>query len=229
MALPPIVVATIQSSLITATSNIVAQLLTAYRSNTPFVMDWVPFFQFLIFGLISTPPNFMWQEFLESAFPATTPSKTPSPAVKPKSKSKPQQQQQQQQQGQRPPLNKTNTLIKTLLDQTVGAALNTLLFSTFMFALQAAMRHRPAAAEHSLGFLLAGPAHVFRYDQVPGWEVAWQKATGEFWAIMKAGWTFWPFVSVVNFAVLETVAARNLMGSLAGLGWGCYMSLVAAA
>lgn len=102
-------------------------------------------------------------------------------------------------------LSKRNTAAKTVLDQTAGAALNTLLFSCFM---------------HGVREMGSGGEVV--------WEAVWGRARAEFWGLLRAGWTFWPFVSLVNFVFLETVEARNLVGGLAGLGWGVYMSLFAA-
>lgn len=52
------------------------------------------------------------------------------------------------------------------------------------------------------------------------------KAKGEFWGLVKAGWRFWPLVSLVNYVFLTSVEARSLVGALAGLGWGIYLSLM---
>lgn len=60
------------------------------------------------------------------------------------------------------------------------------------------------------------------------WRLVWAQARDEFWPIMSAGWTLWPFVSAFNFIVVQSVEMRNLVGALAGVGWGIYMSLVAA-
>jgi len=76
-----------------------------------------------------------------------------------------------------------------------------------------------------LSFLLSGGA--VRYENVD-WSVVWGKSCGDFWNLVKASWYFWPFVSFINFAVLRTVQGRNLLGSMAGLGWGVYMSFVTA-
>ncbi|CCF43923.1 hypothetical protein CH063_13486, partial [Colletotrichum higginsianum] len=70
MALPPIVTATLQSAVLSGTSNLLAQALTAYQTDSQLVIDWVPVFQFVIYTIVSTPPNFMWQGFLEETFPA---------------------------------------------------------------------------------------------------------------------------------------------------------------
>lgn len=58
------------------------------------------------------------------------------------------------------------------------------------------------------------------------WAKVWRGATDEFGGIYAAGLRFWPLVSAVNFVFLKSVEARNLLGNLAGLGWGVYISLV---
>ena len=59
-----------------------------------------------------------------------------------------------------------------------------------------------------------------------GMKKAVEVARTEFWPLMKAGWKLWPLVSVLNFTIVKTVEARNLVGSLAGMVWGIYLSLV---
>lgn len=58
--------------------------------------------------------------------------------------------------------------------------------------------------------------------------VVWEAALGEFWDIVLAGMKLWPAVSLVNFTLVKTVEGRNLVGCVAGLGWGIYMSMIAA-
>lgn len=53
-------------------------------------------------------------------------------------------------------------------------------------------------------------------------------AFAEFWTIVFAGVKLWPAVSLVNFTLVKTVEGRNLVGCIAGLGWGVYMSMIAA-
>lgn len=122
-------------------------------------------------------------------------------------------------------LNAGNTAIKLVLDQSIGAGANTILFSVFMHSVQAAMSHRTTGPEGSVWFLASGRA--LDYSQVD-WRTVVERSRLEFLPIMSAGWRLWPFVSLFNFAVVRSVEVRNLVGSLAGVGWGVYMSLVAA-
>ncbi|KAI9682505.1 MAG: hypothetical protein M1829_000297 [Trizodia sp. TS-e1964] len=50
----------------------------------------------------------------------------------------------------------------------------------------------------------------------------------DFWVVIKAGLRLWPLVSLVLFTLVP-VKNRLLVGNLVGVGWGIYLSLVAAA
>lgn len=150
------------------------------------------------------------QEWLEAAFPAR-PRASPAPGRPPAP----------------PRLSLRNTLAKFALDQTLGAAANTLLFSAYAHALRAAVR--PAAPAASP---LAAVRHLLRPGSVDLAAVdlaaVWAAVRRDFWPIVWAGMRFWPLVSLVNFALVSTLEARNLVAALAGIAWGVYMSLWAA-
>ncbi|KAH6854907.1 hypothetical protein B0I37DRAFT_422784 [Chaetomium sp. MPI-CAGE-AT-0009] len=227
---PPIVTATIQGAVISAISNILAQAITAHQNNTPLIIDYIPVFQYTLFAILSTPPNFLWQDFLESTFPAYDMAMAPTQEEAVAADAKPDAKRVRIVE---PRLNKRNTALKTLLDQTVGAAVNTALFSLFMHAARQAMAHHYAAARAAgaaggggLAFLLGG-SEALRYQDV-AWASVWALMQTEFWGLVKAGWRFWPAVSLVNYVFLTTVEARSLVGALAGLGWGIYLSLITA-
>ncbi|KAI1079596.1 Mpv17/PMP22 family protein [Whalleya microplaca] len=230
MALPPIVSATIQSAVLSATSNILAQVLTAYQTETSLVIDWVPVFQFVLYSFINVPPNFLWQDLLESAFPAYHMSPTPD-AIASAVANDEKALEREEKEGKlvEPKLNIKNTAIKMVLDQTIGAAINTFLFSLFMHSIQAAMT-RP------LGAPLSNPDQSIRYLTTRGaidygkvdWLGVVARSRAEFFPLLVAGWGVWPFVSLINFAFVKSIEGRNLVTSLAGVGWGVYVSLVAA-
>ncbi|KIL89598.1 hypothetical protein FAVG1_07178 [Fusarium avenaceum] len=211
---PPVVMATIQSAALGGIANILAQVITAYRAGTDVVIDWVPVFQFLLFNVICTPPNFYWQDFLESAFPA-------HPAESPKAKEVKGAKKTQ------PKLSVRNTLIKFTLDQTVGAAVNTLLFSTYVHALRTAIHPVPVITSLPKAITYWTSPGTLNFDRV-NWATVWEAAKADFAPLVYAGWKLWPAVSIVNFAAVKTVEGRNLVGALAGVVWGIYMSLVAA-
>lgn len=97
-------------------------------------------------------------------------------------------------------LNVPNTLYKFFFDQTVGAALNTVMFS----------------------FVIAG----FRGAD---YKQAVQMTKQDFWPLIQAGWKLWPAVSAINYTLVKTVEGRTLVGNLAGMGWGIYLSLMSGA
>ena len=152
------------------------------------------------------------QSFLEKQFPAreAPPHPKKSDDLPPKAK-----------------LSVRNTVIKVLLDQTLGAIANTLFFSVFNRSLQMAMAHAPRRQ---------GLMKTIKFWQSPGaiefekvdFDQVWTKSKDELWPILQAGWMFWPVVSLFNFTMVETIQARNSVGSTAGIVWGVYMSLVAA-
>ncbi|KAK7914864.1 Mpv17/PMP22 family protein [Apiospora marii] len=234
---PPIVNATIQSAVLAATSNLLAQALSAYKNEVSLVIDWVPVFQFIVYAIISTPPNFMWQDLLESSFPAYHMSPTKAAVASAAANDeKALEEEEREDQLVEPKLNVANTLAKTVLDQTLGAFGNTYLFSLYIHSVQAAM-DRPlgtplstpdtsAAYLASLFLGLAG-AQRARYGTVD-WDAVVKTSQAEFWSIIKAGWRLWPAVSIINFAFVKSIEGRNLVGGLAGVAWGIYMSLRAA-
>ncbi|PYI21749.1 hypothetical protein BO99DRAFT_400729 [Aspergillus violaceofuscus CBS 115571] len=109
--MPPSALTTtfIQSTFLNAIANLLAQVIDQYHRGKPFHLNPTALLQFLIYGLLSVLPNFLWQRRLESRFPGfpawrrwgwsssltatpttTTPSSTlrrdgkPSPAPPPK-------------------------------------------------------------------------------------------------------------------------------------------------
>ena len=100
---PAIVVATLQSAVLTLCSLLIARFLTSLPPPD------IP--SLLLYTLISTPPNFLWQQYIESQFPGYTLKKLEvddgGKGVEVEKK-----------------LNPRNTLVKIGLDQTLGAVVN---------------------------------------------------------------------------------------------------------
>ncbi|KAL3954756.1 hypothetical protein ACCO45_010319 [Purpureocillium lilacinum] len=199
MARHPIFNATLQAALLGAVSNVLAQLITANRNKTEMAIDWIPVFQFLLYSVVNTPPNFLWQELLESVFPShpssgAKPKATQASKARDEGKEKKQQkksQQQKQQKDDEPPLSLRNTLAKFLLDNTLGAAVNTLLFSTFTHALRAAMHPAPRITNQTRAVDHWTRPGSIDFAAVDG-DAVWAAARAEFWPIVLAGVKFWP-------------------------------------
>ncbi|KAL2354551.1 hypothetical protein BJ546DRAFT_1026466 [Cryomyces antarcticus] len=192
----PIVKATVQSAVLSATSNVLAQIFTAYREHKPFSLDPTPILQFVLFSLLTCPPNFLWQQWLEDSFPgythASEPGTTKSIAEHPAVKDINEKAHAQKK------LNVRNTAIKFALDQTVGAVVNTLLFIIGIGALRGNNGSQIMAA--------------IRRDALP---------------LQLAGLRLWPLVSLISFTVIP-VESRTVFGSIVGVGWGVFLSLMAA-
>jgi hypothetical protein len=171
------------------------------------------------------------QEFLESTWPAYHAAPT-AEAVASASKGDDKELEKEEQEGKlvEPKLNLRNTAMKMLLDQTVGAAFNTVVFSLFIHGVQQAMP-RPLGAplstpDQSVNYLLALATGAVKTSPV-NWDSIQAKIAAEFWPMIFAGLKLWPLVSFINFAFVKSITGRNLLGSLAGVGWNIYLSLVA--
>ncbi|KAI0993590.1 hypothetical protein K3495_g14594 [Podosphaera aphanis] len=189
----PLLKSTTQACVISAISNLIAQYIKALRSNTPFTVNWDPLMQFILFTALNSPPNFMWQSYLETRFPSYCSSGSTPRVVVSDEKSADRLVNH----SRKNHLSFSHTFIKFFLDQTLGACINTLLFSLFMAGYRGATYEEATAA-----------------------------AISEFWPIVIAGWKLWPAVSAFNFAIVQTVETRTLIGNLAGMAWNIYLSLL---
>jgi hypothetical protein len=99
-------------------------------------------------------------------------------------------------------MSKTNVLIKFLLDQTFGAAVNTLMFLVFMSYTNAS----PTAKEGQ-------------------WNAVARDVQNKFYPMMKDGYKFWPGVSLISFLWIP-VDKRIVFGCSVGVIWGIYLSMM---
>ncbi|KAH8654627.1 hypothetical protein BGZ60DRAFT_532992 [Tricladium varicosporioides] len=190
--------ATTVSCVLVVMGNLIAQFIQAYKSQSSYTIDYTKILQFVLFNALNTPPNFLWQAYLESTFPSTYPVPSSSAihaAVDGNEKELDREEKTHEIVESK--LSVPNTIIKFVLDQTIGAAANTIMFS-LAFA-----GFRGATFEQALW--------AARDELVP---------------FMVAGWKLWPWVSLANFTLVQSVEMRQLLGSLAGLIWNVYLSLV---
>ncbi|KAF3901569.1 hypothetical protein ABW21_db0202361 [Orbilia brochopaga] len=198
MGIPPSINAAIQASLLSGLSNYLAQIIAAYRANRPFELAIPPIFRFFIFTLITTPPNYKWQAFLERTFPTYT---TASRRESKKTDDLDMKEKAGPLSPSLPPaepgrIDKGNILKKLFLDQCCGGPINNALFIVGM------------------GLLNGNP-----WEQIQ-WNVA-----RDFWKFQFAGWKLWPMVALISFSVVP-FERRVLFGSLVSLGWTIYLSLL---
>ncbi|KAF2753490.1 hypothetical protein EJ05DRAFT_480492 [Pseudovirgaria hyperparasitica] len=180
---------TAQASALAALSNILAQIITAYRTNSHFQLDWTPILRFVIFSILSTPPNVLWQEFLESKFPSMRPKD--DPGAKKREEDTPTAMKKKE-------LDPGNTATKFLLDQSVGAALNTWAFIAFIRGVNGASKGE-----------------------------VWTAVVEESYPLWLDGLKVWPIVSLISFTAIP-VEKRVIFGSVIGVAWGIYLSLLTA-
>ncbi|KAF2748959.1 hypothetical protein M011DRAFT_399478 [Sporormia fimetaria CBS 119925] len=186
---------TAQSTALNIFSNVLAQGISSYKRDAPLSLNCTPILNFALFTILSTPPNILWQRFLEDQFPTTIRAPHPN-TEKPHAKEQPQ--------------NVTsirNIAIKFLLDMTIGAAVNTVLFLGFMSYVNA-----PVNAGLDQGM----------------WDVVANDVRRKFWPLIVDGLKLWPAVSLMSFCVVP-VDKRVLVGSLVGVGWNVYLSLLVGA
>ena len=102
-------------------------------------------------------------------------------------------------------MSKRNILIKFILDQTVGAVFNTLMFLVFM----GYINDNGAAAGQKAGT----------------WGNIEAEIREKFYPMIMDGYKFWPLVSLVSFLWVP-VDKRVVFGCSAGVLWGIYLSLM---
>ncbi|KKY16302.1 putative mpv17 pmp22 family protein [Phaeomoniella chlamydospora] len=72
----PLVSATLQAASLSTVSNLIAQAIEAHKNNRGVIESFnaPELMRFVALTLITAPPNYKWQQFLERTFPAFQPS-----------------------------------------------------------------------------------------------------------------------------------------------------------
>ncbi|KAF4965457.1 hypothetical protein FSARC_6759 [Fusarium sarcochroum] len=205
----PIVTATLQAAGLSTASNILAQVIEARQENRPVSLDILQLLRFVTLTLMTAPPNYHWQAFLERKFPAYPPGKAPQldrlrdlemqPAEDaPELKEGYEERMAQITKDKESKFSMRNTLTKWFVDCiTAGAIMNTIAFLVLMG-------------------LLKGQ----------GGSQIWSNIKTETIPIIVAGYKIWPIASIISFSFIP-VHRRIVFLSFIGLLWGIYMSLVA--
>ncbi|KAL9053085.1 MAG: hypothetical protein Q9162_005007 [Coniocarpon cinnabarinum] len=214
---------TVQAVTLSLLSSTLAQLIAFYRSSEPF--SAAKAIRFAIFAALSTPPNVVWQSELEGWFPSYTSKqqvtrykhsthasdfsdlKEPSGLETEDGENERRAAKEELKRWEstrdswtdvvetKRGLDYRNTAIKFLLDQTLGALVNTILFVGGIAGLKGEGRE-------------AVFAHV-RSDTMP---------------LMVAGYKFWPLISIGMFTVVPA-EQRVVVGSAVGVVWGIFLAL----
>ncbi|RAH59214.1 hypothetical protein BO85DRAFT_265384 [Aspergillus piperis CBS 112811] len=224
----PLTTTFIQSTILNAIANILAQIIDHHRKSklTTFTPNLPALLQFITYGIIIVPPNFIWQRYLERRYPGfpfrQSPSTNSSPPLRtstPNGKkggpgigeiyiSIPDptstvllKEKKQKPNGKFLPRRSRggwyNFLMKFLLDQTVGSVGNIVLFIVLINLLK--------------GVGVGG---------------VWGLVVEDFKPIMIARLKYRPIVSLLMYTVVP-VDRRVVFGSACGVIWGVYLSLYA--
>ncbi|KAH7182496.1 uncharacterized protein B0J16DRAFT_148872 [Fusarium flagelliforme] len=197
----PIVTATIQAAGLSTASNILAQIIEARQQNRPVTFDIIQLLRFITLTVMTAPPNYHWQAYLEKTFPAYPAPKGPNLGRLNDLEMQPSQDAEVkvgQPQKKEPKFSMKNTLTKWFVDCiTAGAIMNTIAFLVIMGLLKG-----------------QGGTQIvnnIKTETIP---------------IIVAGYKIWPIASIISFTFIP-VQRRIVFLSFIGLLWGIYMSLVA--
>ncbi|EEH48664.2 uncharacterized protein PADG_04743 [Paracoccidioides brasiliensis Pb18] len=134
----PISISTVLKStlgpvLMNGSSNVVAQVVSAYKHGSPLIIDPIQLIRFMACTMITNPLMVLWQDQLEATFPGCSNSNSPSNLKSVAGKDKRvtslagnldenYQPGSNAEEKSTQKLNIRNTVIKILIDQTLGAA-----------------------------------------------------------------------------------------------------------
>lgn len=117
---------------------------------------------------------------------------------------------------------------KIVIDQTVGAAWNTVLFIMTISMLHG--QNYDLSMEQVRSVSDSGGRHGGQssslMDLCRPTAMFFANYPQDFWPILLAGLKMWPFVSILNFTVVPA-DNRLLVGNLFGVVWAVYLSLIA--
>ncbi|KIW06177.1 hypothetical protein, variant [Verruconis gallopava] len=140
----PIVRATYQAAFLSGCSNVVAQFFRARQEGKPLQINPIELLRFIVVTLITCPPNFHWQQFLERTFPAyRSTRRNDIPLTRQDVTERDEKKRRNSNadavsvavsgSGSKPKINWRNTFLKMFIDCiTLGALLNTVAFLVIM-------------------------------------------------------------------------------------------------
>ncbi|KAL4890730.1 hypothetical protein BDV59DRAFT_90365 [Aspergillus ambiguus] len=202
----PLAVTLVQSTILNAVSNVLAQIIDRHREHKPFTLNTLALLQFVTYAIIIVPVNFAWQKYVETTFPGFPTWRNRSSsggggggsaAVSPDGLL-PRKEKPALLRPRRRPSGLRNFAVKFFLDQTVGSVMNIVLFVVLIN-------------------LLKGM----------NWARVYSLVCEDFGPIMIARLKYRPVVSVLMYTVVP-VDRRVVFGSACGVIWGVYLSLYAA-
>ncbi|RAH66804.1 uncharacterized protein BO66DRAFT_380611 [Aspergillus aculeatinus CBS 121060] len=237
--MPPSALTTtfIQSTFLNAIANLLAQVIDQYHRGKPFHLNPTALLQFLIYGLLSVLPNFLWQRFLESRFPGFpswrrrwwSSALTTTTTTIPGTSSTPTTTKAAPPKGEVCipipgfiPIFPENTTTKAKdkakdQDPKRQAGSNGVRNFLAKFLL-----------DQTVGSVMNIVLFVVLINLLKGvgWAACWGLVREDFRPIMMARLKYRPLVSVLMYTVVP-VDRRVVFGSACGVIWGVYLSLYA--
>ncbi|KAL7274823.1 hypothetical protein RUND412_002254 [Rhizina undulata] len=195
--------ASIQAGICSFLCNAFAQWITAKKNKQHFAFDFFRAYHFLLYALLSTPPNFYWGIFLEEFFPAYVarhylirgPEKD-GIYISEKYEGFSDESRVDFTAAGKLEFSWRNTLYKVALDQLVAGPLNALFYLCIMGSLN--------------GLESSGLYSLIEEELVN--------------MCFKA-WKVWPAVALFMFVVVP-VERRRLFSTCVGFGWNIFLSLM---
>lgn len=193
------------------------------KTQLPFSFDAYEFVRFVVLSILTTPPNYKWQQYLERTFPAYQRRSTSSlPLTRKDARSA--EEEEEIAPMEKPRLNIKNTFLKWFIDcMTLGALFNTVAFFILMGCLKGQSAEQIGNNIRTVSSSRIDSCPAILQRSMAADHVHVQKTIG----IIVDSYKIWPVASIVNFALVP-VEKRIVFLSSVGLIWGVYMSLVAA-
>ncbi|KAK8080207.1 hypothetical protein PG997_008025 [Apiospora hydei] len=214
--MPSMLATALQNTCIKAAANLTAQLASRWHAEgTPEPLDKQRILEFAFFGFIGALIGYEWHHGLERHFPTRTRTfkrhrptashnlekgRDPEekPAVPEPAGGSGSGSSNGGGSGGDLKINYRNVAAKLLLDQTVSLSLMITLFLI-----------------------------VTNILRLPTLALVFGVVRRKLWGLLRAGWTIWPAVGLVNFLWVP-VRSRVLVASCVGFGWNIFLSVMAA-
>ncbi|KAK8051642.1 hypothetical protein PG993_003027 [Apiospora rasikravindrae] len=215
--MPSLLATALQNTCIKAAANLTAQLASRWHAEgTPEPLDKQRILEFAFFGFIGALIGYEWHHGLERHFPTRT--RTFKRRHRPTASDNLEKGRDPEEKPAVPgaasgsssssnggggssgdlKINYRNVAAKLLLDQTISLSLMITLFLI-----------------------------VTNILRLPTLALVFGVVRRKLWGLLRAGWTIWPAVGLVNFLWVP-VRSRVLVASCVGFGWNIFLSIMAA-
>ncbi|KAK7927508.1 hypothetical protein PG985_004506 [Apiospora marii] len=216
--MPSMLATALQNTCIKAAANLTAQLAARWHAEgTPEPLDKQRILEFAFFGFIGALIGYEWHHALERHFPTRTRTfKQRRPAAAGDNLEKGRDPEEKPAVPESSGgnggggsgggssssgdlrINYRNVAAKLVLDQTISLSLMITLFLI-----------------------------VTNILRLPTLALVFGVVRRKLWGLLRAGWTIWPAVGLVNF-IWVPVRSRVLVASCVGFGWNIFLSVMAA-